>query len=213
MMSDLPRIYDAAFFAEWGRANEKYVDSARAITDALHGLYQPKRLIDLGAGCGVYSHYFAAKGTEVVTVDGVVPDQEHSYPLTFQVRDLTAPFDNPWGRFDLALCLEVAEHIPEELSGAFLDNIIRFSDRLILSAAQPGQEGHHHVNTQPKRYWVARLAEKGFAYNRRETGRVQTALAEAKDIYRWMADPISVYDQVKTPARPGDRLPFAVAPR
>ena len=111
------------------------------------------------------------------------------------------------------MCLEVAEHIPEPLSGIFLDNIVAFSDRLILSAAQPGQEGHHHVNTQPKRYWVGRLAEKGFAYNRRETGRVQTALARPGIDYRWMADPISVYDRVKVPARPGDRLPFAVSPK
>jgi hypothetical protein len=212
MMKDLAAIYDAAFFAEWGRSNEKYVESARVITDALYDLYRPERLIDLGAGCGVYSHYFAAKGTDIVAIDGVVPPPELSYPLTFHVRDLTRPFDNEWGRFDLALCLEVAEHIPDEFSGAFLDNVIRFADRLILSAAQPGQEGHHHVNTQPKRYWVAKLAQKGFAYNRRETGRVQTALMPAKDVYRWMADPISVYDRVKGPARSGDRLPFSVTP-
>ena len=213
MMSDLAKIYDAAFFSEWGRGNERYASSAAAIVDALHRLYRPKRLIDLGAGCGVYSHYFTAKGTEVVTVDGVVPAPEFSYPLAFEVRDLTVPFANPWGEFDLALCLEVAEHIPESLSGAFLDNILRFSDRLVLSAAQPGQEGHHHVNTQPKRYWVGRLAEKGFAYNRRETGRVQTALAQPGLFYRWMADPISVYERIKANPRPGDRLPFAVAPR
>ncbi|MDE2141666.1 MAG: hypothetical protein KGJ84_04570 [Elusimicrobia bacterium] len=193
MMPDLARIYDAAFFAEWGRTNARYARSASAVTDVLHELYRPKRLIDLGAGCGVYSHLFAAKGTEVVTVDGVLPPSEFAYPVAFHIRDLTAPFENPWGRFDLTLCLEVAEHIPEDLADAFLENILRFGDRLILSAAQPGQEGHHHVNTRPKRYWVARLAEKGFAYNRRETGRIQSALAAARDIHRWMADPVSVY--------------------
>lgn len=211
MMPDLARIYDAAFFAEWGRSNERYVRSAAAVAGVLHELYRPKRLIDLGAGCGVYAHLFAARGTEVVAVDGVRPPPEFSFPVALQVRDLTAPFENPWGRFDLTLCLEVAEHIPEALAGAFLDNILRFGDRLILSAAQPGQEGHHHVNTRPKRYWVARLAEKGFAYNRRETGRIQSALAPARGIHRWMADPVSVYDRETAPPRPGDRLPFSVA--
>lgn len=211
-MPGLPQIYDASFFAEWGRGHERYVRSAELIADELHELYRPKRLADLGAGCGVYSHRFAAKGVEVVAIDGVTPPAEHSYGVPIQVRDLTAPFENIWGEFDLALCLEVAEHIPPELCGAFLDNVVRFSGRLVMSAAQPNQGGHHHVNEQPKRYWVAKLAEKGFAYDRRATGRVQTALAKVRPPYRWMADPISVYEKASSPAQFRDRLPFSVPP-
>jgi len=212
MMPDLDRIYDRAFFEEWGPGHEKYVRSAEVIAGVLHELLGPKRLVDLGAGCGVYSHLFAKRGVEVLAIDGVLPPPELSYPVPFHVRDLTAPFENVWGKFDLALCLEVAEHIPEPLSDAFLDNLLGFSDRLILSAAQPNQGGHHHVNERPKRYWVAKLAEKGFAYNRRETGRVLTALTAARPPYMWMAEQISVYD--RGPASPGakDRLPFSVPP-
>ena len=214
MMPDLGRIYDRAFFEEWGPRHESYVRSAGLIVDVLHDLYRPGRLVDLGAGCGVYAHLFARKGASVVAIDGVVPPAEHAYPVDFQTRDLTVPFENVWGAFDLALCLEVAEHIPEELAGPFLDNILRFSDRLILSAAQPNQGGHHHVNERPKRYWVAKLAEKGFAYNRRETGRALTALTAARPPYMWMIEQISVYDRVKTPSTTKDRLPFSVpAPR
>lgn len=212
MMPGLPEIYDRAFFEEWGPAHERYVASAEIITAALHERFRPRRLVDLGAGCGVYSHLFEQRGVEVVAVDGVLPPRELSFPIPIQVRDLTVPFENVWGPFDLALCLEVAEHIPEPLSGAFLDNILRFSDRLVLSAAQPNQGGHHHVNERPKRYWVAKLAEKGFAYNRRETGLLLTALTAARPPYMWMVEQISVYDR----AKPGgtDRLPFSVpAPR
>lgn len=214
MMPDLGQIYDPAFFAEWGPKNDRYTQSAEIIAHILHELYLPRRLVDLGAGCGVYSHFFGLQGVEVLTIDGVAPPSEHSYPISFQVRDLTAPFENNWGRFDLALCLEVAEHIPEPLADAFLDNILRFSDRLILSAAQPNQGGHHHVNEQPKRYWVAKLAQKGFAYNRRETGRVLTALTAARPPYMWMVEQISVYDRAKIIPGSKDRLPFSVpAPR
>ncbi|MDD5302698.1 MAG: class I SAM-dependent methyltransferase [Elusimicrobia bacterium] len=214
MMTDLDRIYDRAFFEEWGSGHERYVQSAEIIADILHGLFRPKRLVDLGAGCGVYGHRFAKNGVDVVSIDGVVPPAEHSYPVVFQARDLTVPFENVWGEFDLALCLEVAEHIPEALAGAFLDNLLRFSDRLILSAAQPNQGGHHHVNERPKRYWVARLAEKGFAYNRRETGKILTALTAARPPYMWMVEQISVYERAKSPSVSKDRLPFCVpAPR
>ena len=214
MMLDLDRIYDRAFFEAWGRGHERYIESAEIITDILHDRFRPKRLVDLGAGCGVYGRRFAEHGVEVVSIDGVVPPAEHSYPVSIQARDLTVPFENVWGSFDLALCLEVAEHIPEALADAFLDNILRFSDRLILSAAQPNQGGHHHVNEQPKRYWVARLAAKGFSYNRRETGRVLTALTAARPPYMWMVEQISVYDRAKITAGAKDRLPFSVpAPR
>lgn len=212
MMPGLDRLYDRAFFSEWGRGHAAYEESARAVVEVLSGLYAPKRLIDLGAGCGVYSALFAAKGTEVVAVDGVVAPAESAFPVPILVRDLTEPIRDDWGRFDLTLCLEVAEHIPEPLADAFLANAVRFSDRLVLSAAQPGQPGHHHVNLQPKRYWVAKLAAHGFAYDRRATGRVQTALAAARVPYRWMADPVSVYEKAGDPRRAKDALPFSVRP-
>lgn len=210
MMPDLDRIYDRAFFEEWGSGHERYVRSAEIIANVLHDLFRPKRLTDLGAGCGVYSHLFAKMGVEVLAIDGVVPPAEHSYPVSIQVRDLTVPFENVWGGFDLALCLEVAEHIPEAHADAFLDNILRFSDRLVLSAAQPNQGGHHHVNERPKRYWVSKLAAKGFSYNRRETGRALTALTAARPPYMWMVEQISVYDRAKITAGAKDRLPFSV---
>jgi len=211
-MPGLSAIYDRAFFAEWGPAHEKYVKSAEVIADIINQRFKPRRIVDLGAGCGVYSHRFATRDVDVLAVDGVLPPAEHSYPVAIQARDLTVPFDNIWGAFDLALCLEVAEHIPEPLADAFLDNLLRFSDRLILSAAQPNQGGHHHVNEQPKRYWVAKLAAKGFSYNRRETGGLLTALTAARPPYMWMVEQISVYDRAKLTAGAKDRLPFSVPP-
>ena len=210
MMPDLDRIYDRAFFQEWGPGHERYVRSAEIIADALHQELRPKRLADLGAGCGVYGRRFAEHGVEVVSIDGVVPPAEHSYPVSIQVRDLTVPFENVWGSFDLALCLEVAEHIPEALADAFLDNILRFSDRLILSAAQPNQGGHHHVNEQPKRYWVRQLAGRGFAYSRRRTGRLETAFRSLRLPHVWMGSQLSVYKRVPADGRPRQGLPFSV---
>ena len=61
MMPDLARIYDETFFAEWGPGHERYVESARVITDVLYDQLRPARVADLGAGCGVYSRFFALK--------------------------------------------------------------------------------------------------------------------------------------------------------
>ena len=212
MMPNLAAIYDAAFFAEWGKANEPYVRSAEIIADALLAELAPKRIADIGCGCGVYAHAFGRRGVEVFALDGTTPPAEHSFPVPVRVQDLTAPFENVWGRFDFALCLEVAEHIPEELSDAFLDNLARFSDTIIMSAAAPYQGGHHHVNEQPKRYWVKRLAERGYAYNRARTGRIVEKARVAPIPLMWMAQQLSVYEKSASPAKPGHMLPFSVRP-
>src|SRR5687768_6367573 len=133
MMPNLHEIYDLAFFKEWGASNERYIRSAQISVDVLFDEFKPRRLIDLGCGCGVYSHMFAQKAVEVVAIDGVQPPAEHAFGLSIHQRDLTIPIENVWGTFDMAICLEVAEHLPEAFAEPFLDNITRFSNLLILS--------------------------------------------------------------------------------
>lgn len=208
MMKNLKEIYNREFFQEWGPHHEKYVDSAENVTDVLYRFLSPFSVVDVGCGCGVYSHFFQKKGVRVLSLDGVRPPKEESFPVSITVRDFTVPFDNTWGKFDVALCLEVAEHIPENLSSAFLRNITSLSDRLVLSAAPPGQGGHHHVNEQPKRYWVKRLAEYGFFYNRKLTGQIMETFKREKISYMWMGEHISIYDRAKPQDSLKRELPF-----
>ncbi|OGS39474.1 MAG: hypothetical protein A2506_01300 [Elusimicrobia bacterium RIFOXYD12_FULL_66_9] len=210
MMPDLDAIYDARFYSEWGRGNEPYIRTAGVIAAALLAEFRPRMVADIGCGCGVYAHAFASAGVEVFALDGVRPAPEHSFPVPVHVQDLTVPFENTWGRFDLAMCLEVAEHIPEELSDIFLDNLARFSGTLVLSAAPPYQGGHHHVNEQPRRYWVRRLAERGFAYDRRRSGRLFDAVMAVAPPNMWMAQHMGVYEKRAREESGRSMLPFSV---
>jgi len=189
----LARIYPPAFFARWGRANAAYVASARVIADELQRQLAPRRLVDVGCGCGVYAERFARLGVEVVAIDGVRAPAAAGFGVEVAIRDLTAPLVDEWGRFDLALCLDVGEHIPKELCDVFLDNLCGLADTLVLSCAPPGQGGDHHVNEQPKRWWIARLAEHGFAYQRPATGRLCERFKRLRPPLMWMWEQISVY--------------------
>lgn len=194
-MADLARIYDRGFFAQWGSGNRAYVATARYITGVLNKEFSPKRVADIGSGCGVYSHFFRELGAEVISIDGVLAPDEYSFPGEVHVRDLTEDFLNIWGAFDLTLCLEVGEHIPEEKTGIFLANIAQFSELLIFSAAPPFQGGEHHVNERPKRYWREKLAGLEFVYNRRRTGILSETFKRDKPELMWMCQQVSVYER------------------
>jgi len=209
-MEKLGDIYNADFFSEWGPSNADYVRSAELVTGAINKIFKPASVADLGCGCGVYSHLLKLSGAKVLSIDGVIPPPERSFTVDIILRDLSAPFENTWGPFDLALCLEVAEHIPEASSDIFLKNITAFSRRLVMSAAPPGQGGVHHVNEQPRRYWAARLAALGFAYNRRASGLILKSLENSPPPYMWMASHIGVYEKAVHEKDLRHGLPFAV---
>jgi hypothetical protein len=207
-MENLGSIYDAKFFGEWGRRNDPYVRSAEIVARAIHETFWPKSLVDVGCGCGVYSHLFTGRGVKVLSIDGVLPPPQDCFPAQIELRDLTIPFENTWGPFDLTLCLEVAEHIPESDCDVFLDNLARFGDRIALSAAPPYQGGHHHVNEQPKRYWVEKLAARGFAYDRPATGRLVERLKADRPPFMWMGQHISIYQKAGPGFPMRQDLPF-----
>jgi hypothetical protein len=80
---------------------------------------------------------------------------------SFICQDLTEPIANP-ERFDIAICLEVAEHLPEESAKTLVDSICLLSDFILFSAAIPGQGGLHHLNEQWQEYWVEHFNVKGY---------------------------------------------------
>ena len=79
----------------------------------------------------------------------------------FWVRDLQKPVRLK-ERFDLAACLEVAEHIRKEHAQSLVDLLVSASDVILFSAAIPGQGGNGHVNEQYPSYWSSRFATRGY---------------------------------------------------
>jgi len=197
----LSSLYGEEFFREWGAANPKYVATARAIAGFLFGEFKPCRLVDIGSGCGVYAAAFRELGVEVLAIDGVIPPPALSFAPPDEIRDFREDFTNIWGDFDATFCFEVVEHIPEDSSAVFLSNLSRFADLLLLSYAPPHQGGTGHFNEQPKRYWVKRLAELGFAYDQKSTGTILEHFKNNKTPYMWMTENICVFRRKKPPEK------------
>lgn len=55
-------------------------------------------------------------------------------------------------RFDLAMTIEVAEHLTPVRADSFVEDLTRLSDVVLFSAAIPAQGGINHVNEQWQSY-------------------------------------------------------------
>ena len=123
---------------------------------------KPKTMIDYGAGDGWWSHTFKQIGADTcfaVELDDIA--QEHIPPdVYFKQHDLREPLD-VLHRFDLVMCLEVAEHIPKQQAhNNLIPTLARSTGNvLIFSAAQPGQPGTGHINLQPLSYWIKTIED------------------------------------------------------
>lgn len=66
---------------------------------------------------------------------------------------------------DLVICTEVAEHLDESLADHLVALLTSAMCPIVLTAAGVGQQGHHHVNCQPRSYWIDKFEGVGCFYD------------------------------------------------
>jgi SAM-dependent methyltransferase len=131
--------------------------SARHIVRLVLNLCPAKNVIDLGCGVATWLSVFREFGVDdVIGVDAAKFDRALlQIPIErFIENDLTKPI-NLKRRFDLAMSLEVAEHLPPEFAPKFVASLVRLSDVVLFSAAIPGQGGYKSVSEKGSRgdFW------------------------------------------------------------
>lgn len=112
-----------------------------------------KRVVDFGCGRGDWLKSAAEKGAiEILGLDSYALDAAQPLSIPTKYVDLTKPIVLEH-RFDIALCLEVGEHLEAEYAENLVDSLVHAAPIIVFSAAVPGQGGVHHVNEQPPIYW------------------------------------------------------------
>lgn len=146
----------------YAEIREGAILSAERVVPVLWGLVKPETVIDVGGGEGWWARKFVQYGSLAWVVDeSAEPGMRDG--VLFDRKDLTVadldPGDEP---FDLALCLEVAEHLPPSSAAGFVDALCRLAPVVAFSAAVPGQGGHGHLNEQWPSYWASLFYENGY---------------------------------------------------
>jgi SAM-dependent methyltransferase len=153
--------YDTYFY---NKLHVGSLKSAEIIVPLLINLINPKSVIDIGCGIGSWLSVFQKFGIDdIFGVDGDWVKKEMLLipPEKFLALDLKKTFSLK-RQFDLAISLEVAEHLPPSSAPLFVKSLASTAPVIFFSAAIPFQGGVNHLNEQWPDYWAHYFKEQGY---------------------------------------------------
>ena len=159
----LKNIYNSNFYLEIDCRSQA---SACVIVPLVQNIFAAKSVQDFGAGTGAWLAQFLKHGaTTVLGYDANCLNSRflHLSPKNMlQGCDFTASSFKPKMRSQLAISLEVAEHLPDASAPHFVQVLTQAAPCVLFSAALPGQGGTEHPNEQHPAYWQKLFAQRGY---------------------------------------------------
>ncbi len=153
-------IYPADFYTN-RRASTAH--AATRILSALPKALPRASVADIGCGTGTWLAAALADGARsAFGIEGnwVNPSMLDDPRIVFAPQDLEQRFTGP--RVDLAMSLEVAEHLTPARAKSFVADLVALAPAILFSAAIPGQGGVNHLNEQWQSYWAVLFATHGY---------------------------------------------------
>lgn len=153
--------YNSTFYETISGAS---TNSAREILPPLLEVIRPRSMLELGSGSGAWTAVGLEYGIQdCIAVDGEWVKDSHLRipPALFRRHDLEKPLAMD-RKFDLAMSLEVAEHLSPNGSAGLISSLVAHADVILFGAAIKYQGGTHHINEQWPKYWIERFAQAGF---------------------------------------------------
>jgi SAM-dependent methyltransferase len=134
----------------------------RRLADAIRDRWSPNSVVDVGCGTGLILARLAECGVAIKGIEGSRSAISISPVRNEIIRWNLVRLVPNLGPFDIAVCTEVAEHLPASAAPTLVASLVSLSDVVVFTAATPGQGGRHHLNEQPRAYWESLFAEHGF---------------------------------------------------
>jgi SAM-dependent methyltransferase len=152
-------------------------------------------LADVGCGTGAFAAEFARRGLRVGACEYAARGRRWARRAGIDA----IPFDVsreqpsiPGAPFDIAMSLEVGEHIPPPLADTFVDFVASTGRDVVLTAAHPGQGGQGHVNEQPQSYWIQKFEQRGLRHDAAASARIAASL-RGSDASDWLFQNMMIF--------------------
>jgi hypothetical protein len=193
-MSTQKQIKDEDLYGA-GFHSTRHADTKYAADRILSILYREfpelHRVIDVGCGVGTFLHSAKAHGAKHIKgVDGEWVNRDELVIVSSEFHSVDLKYPPQMDEsYDLAITLEVAEHLPKENAEQFVEWLCNLAPVILFSAAIPGQGGVGHQNEAWQSYWAALFERQGF----RVMDIIRPEIWHDQNIYFWYRQNILVY--------------------
>jgi SAM-dependent methyltransferase len=188
-------VYDSEYYNETvdGAARASAPIMAQTIAQELH----PRHVIDVGCGTGALLESLRNLGCEVVGLEKSTAAIKMCKERGLDVHDFDLESGtNPMNRsFDVAVSMEVAEHLPQSVDERYIDLLTSLGETVVFTAAPPGQGGTDHINEQPPEYWFAKFERRGFHFNRALSDRWRSDWQATGKVQDWYYKNLMLFDR------------------
>jgi SAM-dependent methyltransferase len=171
---------------------EAALRDAEQFGDVIQQEFNPSSIIDFGCGSGRFLMPFHNRGVDVHGVDASEDAIEES-PIPdehLEVYDLRQEYESD-ADYDVALCIEVLEHLPERAADNIIKTIASHAPIAVVTAAKPGDSGRHHINEQPRSYWIKKFDEQGMNYNEQIVEQIRNKM-DTEELH-WLEENLMIF--------------------
>lgn len=160
-------LYDSKYCARIDAKKWRFEVTPPTIK-VLYNHFKPSSVVDVGCANGLHLKAFKELGlTDLFGIEGTehwAPYIEKYFGTDYVIWDLREDWKT-YGDFnyDLVISFEVLEHIEEEFADQAVSNLCNLGNAICCSAC-PISGGFHHLNPQPKQYWVEKFEKQEFKY-------------------------------------------------
>ncbi|MDG2389622.1 MAG: methyltransferase domain-containing protein [Planctomycetaceae bacterium] len=162
-MGNMINNYKQQFFKNRHERTKYAADHILPIV--IEALPQHNSAVDFGCGVGTWVSTLKEHGAnDILGLEGPWLDEKllEIEPQEFRSANFeeVVSLDK---KYDLAMTLEVAEHLSPEAASNFVKSLVNASDFVLFSAAIPLQGGVRHLNEQWPDYWAELFRAEGYA--------------------------------------------------
>ena len=188
------KAYDEDYYKRQTHMRGDYTLIANWIHDSIKGSV----VGDIGCGEGYLIEDLHKKfGLTVWGVDGSPGFKQFvSAKIRDNVQEIDLTKKNTLKPADIAISMEVGEHLPAKKADLYVDTIVSTQAQTILfTAAPPGQNGTNHINLQPPSYWAEKFVQRGYVRNEALTKKFKDNLRDKITHAWWYVNNIQIFEK------------------
>jgi len=164
-------MYDKEYFEKhfnppYNRSQARWFDFFNHIAEELVRSLKPRTILDVGCAIGFLVEAFWRRGVRAYGIDlseyaiDQVPEDLKGFCA---VKSVLEPLPEDFPRtYDLITCIEVLEHLSEDVGRVAVRNMACKTRCILFSSTPHDLTEPTHVNVRPVIYWLQSFAEVGF---------------------------------------------------